>query len=336
MKHGFQWIGLLILLVFCPSLVNAGTMVPGESYTNSIAYEGFAPETVTSPSADNHELNNAGNGEKIAWNLPFKGKTAKEDGAPVQKSVRKAFFLSMLLPGLGEYYVGSKRSILFLGIEAAAWYVYVTNTNKGNDLDTQFKEFADSHWHYDDTTSSTGESLVYNYFNWFKAQLKKNNFTYDISSTDYAVIDSLTELMIGKSGISHSIPSSKTQQYYEMIGKYPQFVYGWEDIVANNAALRDSTGQANGNYDESVQNVISLYRTKYMSMRKESNDKLKLGQKGIDLMIFNRVVSAIDAARLAYHHNKKIDSELSMVRMSIVQKKINNHKVPMLMFTKKF
>jgi len=73
-----------------------------------------------------------------------------------------------------------------------------------------------------------------------------------------------------------------------------------------------------------------------MDMRQSSNDKLKLGQDGIDLMIINRVVSAIDAARLAYHHNKKIDSELSMVRISIVQKQINDHKVPMLMFTKKF
>ena len=32
------------------------------------------------------------------------------------KSPRKAFFLSFLMPGLGEAYVGSKRSFIFLGI----------------------------------------------------------------------------------------------------------------------------------------------------------------------------------------------------------------------------
>ncbi|MDP2984684.1 MAG: hypothetical protein Q8O92_15300, partial [Candidatus Latescibacter sp.] len=194
------------------------------------------------------------------------------------------------------------------------------------------------HWHYADTKSSTGEDLVYTYWNWFKDKLRENGFSDDISSTNFAAIDTLTDAMIkiGKSKISHTIPSSKTQQYYEMIGKYPQFVYGWEDITKNNAALRDSTGKANGNFDEDIRNVVSPDRNQYMNMRKQSNDKLKLGQDGIDLMIINRMVSAIDAARLAYHHNKKIDSELSMVRMSIVQKQINDHKVPMLMFTKKF
>jgi hypothetical protein len=336
MKHRIVWVGLLVLLAVSPSFVLAGTIVPGDSQSNSIVYSTFAPEPVKTQNAALNQLAQADTLDKAPQTALSKNKANKENTGPVQKSTRKAFFLSMLLPGLGEYYVGSKRSILFLGIEAVAWYVYVSNTNKGNDLDSQFKQFADSHWHYADDKSSTGEDLIYNYFNWFKAKLRDSSLPSDISPTNYALVDSLTELMIGKYGISHTLPSTKTQQYYEMIGKYPQFVYGWEDITKNNAALRDSTGKANGNFDEDIRNVVSPDRNKYMDMRAESNDKLKLGQDGIDLMIINRVVSAIDAARLAYHHNKKIDSELSMVRMTIVQKRINDHKVPMLMFTKKF
>ena len=38
------------------------------------------------------------------------------------KSPRKAFFLSLLLPGLGEYYAGSlSRAKIFLGAEAGIW-----------------------------------------------------------------------------------------------------------------------------------------------------------------------------------------------------------------------
>lgn len=336
MKHITLSVVALFLLAACPSFGNAGMTAPGGSQLNYIAYERFAPVAAVNPSPALQPEKQTEKGRLAAQNTPSQGKVKKEEIAPVQKSTRKAFFLSMLIPGLGEYYVGSKRGFVFLGIEAVAWYIYITRTKQGNDLDTQFKNFADTHWHYADTKSSTGEDLVYTYWNWFKDKLRENGFSDSVSPTNFTAIDSLTQALVGKSGISHTIPSTKTQQYYEMIGKYPQFVYGWEDITKNNAALRDSTGKANGNFDEDIRNVVSPDRNQYMNMRKQSNDKLKLGQDGIDLMIINRMVSAIDAARLAYHHNKKIDSELSMVRMSIVQKQINDHKVPMLMFTKKF
>jgi hypothetical protein len=335
MKHGTLSVAVLFLLAACPFIGNTEMTVPGGSQIDYITYERFAPEAVTNPVAA-PQAGQTDNEKRLAQNTPSQAKAQKEVSAPVQKSTRKAFFLSLILPGLGEYYVGSKRSFLFLGVEAVAWYVYVTKTNQGNDLDSQFKSFADAHWHYDDTTSSTGENLVYDYWNWFKVKLQENGFSTNLSSTDYAAIDSLTQALVGKSGISHSLPATKTQQYYEMIGKYPQFVYGWEDITKNNAALRDSTGKANGNFDEDIRNILSPERTRYMDMRSQSNDKLKQGQYGVDLMILNRVVSAIDAARLAYHHNKKINSELSMVHISLVQKQIYDHKVPMLMLTKKF
>lgn len=336
MKHGILWAGTLILLAACPSFVNAGTIVPGDSQLNSIVYSTFAPEAVKTMNAALPQTAQADTGDKAPQTAPSKSKAKKEDSAPVQKSTRKAFFLSMLMPGLGEYYVGSKRGFLFLGIEAVAWYIYVSNTSKGNDLDTKFKSFADAHWNYADTTGVE----VYNYFNWFKAQLIKNNLPADISPRNYALIDALTDSLkqIGKSGVTETLPSDKTQQYYEMIGKYPQFVYGWEDIEKNNINLSKEGTKGYPNFDEKIEgdNIKSPMRNQYMDMRKQSNDKLKLGQDGIELMLINRVVSAIDAARLAYHHNKKIDSELSMVRMNIVQKKINDRKVPMLMFTKKF
>ncbi|HDY86602.1 MAG TPA: hypothetical protein ENH82_00630, partial [bacterium] len=47
---------------------------------------------------------------------PFSKKEENGSGQIKPKSTRKAFFLSLLVPGLGEAYVGSKRSFFFLGI----------------------------------------------------------------------------------------------------------------------------------------------------------------------------------------------------------------------------
>jgi hypothetical protein len=190
--------------------------------------------------------------------------------------------------------------------------------------------------------------------------MTENSISADDLPRDYAdlankgaYIDSITQKLIDKNvtGVSHALPSTKTQQYYEMIGKYPQFVYGWEDIVGYtesvdsqgntikhyyNPALVDSAGNPKGNYDENLRNVKSPMRDEYEDIRYDSNQNLKRGQNGINLMIVNRIVSAIDAGRLAYHHNKGLESELSMVRVNVVSKQILDHKVPMLMLSKKF
>ena len=246
--------------------------------------------------------------------------------------------------------MGAKRGIAFLGVEAVAWWMYMSYTKKGNDLDKQFKQFADAHWRYG------APSDEYSYVEWLAARMRENGISDEDLPRNFgdlaknpAYMDSITQQLIDRnvSGVSHALPSTKTQQYYEMIGKYPQFVYGWEDIVGyttdsqgvkhySNIALVDSTGKPKGNYDENIRNVQSPMRNSYVDMRYKSNQNLKRGQNGIDLMLINRIVSAIDAGRLAYHHNKGLESELSMVQVDVVSTYILDHEVPMLTFTKKF
>ena len=326
------------------------TVLSGDSRAFVPTAPSFAAEKPAPPSSAAHE-------KKVAAIWPFGKKSEKTDDTEIvkPKSTRKAFFLSLLLPGLGEYYVGSKRGIAFLGVEAAAWWMYMHYTKEGNDIQDEFEAFADSHWRY---SSPSGE---YSYVEWLADKLRDNNISDEDLPRDYAslasnaaLMDSITQKLIDKGvmGISHAIPSTKTQQYYEMIGKYPQFSYGWEDITGyketkdsqgntvrkyHNAALVDqATGKANGNYDENISNVASPMRDHYEDLRYDSNQSLKRGENGVKVMILNRIVSAIDAGRLAYHHNKGLESELSMVRMNFVNKQILDSSVPMLMFTKKF
>ncbi len=277
---------------------------------------------------------------------PFSRKNESESNRMKPKSTRKAFFLSLLLPGLGETYVGSKRNFIFFGVEILSWWMYISNTNEGKDLENKFEHFADKYWHYYDTTDSEGNPLDYDYWEWLKRKYEMNEFSYGqnimnpedyYEPTDYAEINEHIKNNPKEESI-HNLPSTKTQQYYEMIGKYDQFVYGWEDIDDHdlNPSLADENGDPTYKYDEDTSKIKSPLRTEYMGIRGDSNDKLSAGQRGIQLMIINRIVSAIDAARLAYHHNKSLDSDLSIVRIQFVQKHIIDHKVPMLVFTKKF
>ncbi len=269
-----------------------------------------------------------------------------DDGGRVKrKSTRKAFFLSFLLPGLGETYVGAKRGFINMGVEAIAWWLYLSNTNEGNDLEDEYQDFANTYWHYTDTTDSQGEPLDFNYYKWLQYHFREVGLPDDVDPNDHATINEQLETTVQRSRSSifghsvHHLPSTKTQQYYEMIGKYPQFVYGWEDIddevngVPINPTIRDENG--NINYEEALQNIKSPLREEYETLRDESNDKLKAGQRGIHLMILNRVFSGIQAARLAYKHNKRLESELSTLDIHFTERYIIDNRVPMVILTKK-
>ena len=267
----------------------------------------------------------------------------KDGDTPVfkPKSTRKAFFLSLILPGLGEAYVGSKRSLAFLGVEAVSWWIYSSYTKKGKDKEDDFHLYADTYWHYSDVFDSEGDSLDYDYFRWLKFHFNEIGILPgDLSPNNHVLIDSLLKQTVDNedSGISghavHNLPPKNTQQYYEMIGKYRQFSYGWEDIEENNPTIRQVDGSIK--FNEGLGSIVSPMRSHYEDMRDDSNQKIKTGQRGIHLMIINRVVSAIDAARMAYSHNKKMDSELSQIHIQFVQKQIIDNKVPMLVISKKF
>jgi hypothetical protein len=65
---------------------------------------------------------------------------------PAPPSKAKAFFLSFLLPGAGEYYAGSKKMAkFFLGTEVLLWSAYVSFRMYGNWKKSDYELFAVSH-----------------------------------------------------------------------------------------------------------------------------------------------------------------------------------------------
>ena len=209
------------------------------------------------------------------------------------KSSKRAFLLSALVPGLGEWYAGSKkRALAFFGAEAALVGMWAAWKGKGNDVEEEFRAVADEHW----------DPL--NYLVWRGSTISNNSsITHALPCSSEVVnvyIPARNEWMQQQqtSGLGSAAfggcESSQIQQYYELLGKYDQFASGWTDIV------RRSTGNAVAPTEvDSVENFHSERRLRYEDQRDESNRFLKRASTISGVILINHVISAIDAARVA-------------------------------------
>jgi hypothetical protein len=210
------------------------------------------------------------------------------------KSPRRAFLYSLIIPGWGQKYAGSTvvKPIFFLAVEATSWVFYFKNHSDGNNKTTEFQNYADEHWIEGD--SVTPES----YRGWLM----------DTVSTPL------------DTGFTHQLPDTKTQQYYEMIGKYDQFRAGWDDYWDDPTKYNTS---------------MSPNRSTYMDLRKKANDLLDRADKFLIVAMANHLLSAFDAALSANRHNRKSgDSWLT------VQAEMRNYsateQIPILRLSCKF
>jgi len=207
-------------------------------------------------------------------------------------SVGRAFLYSLILPGAGEIYTGSKlKAAFFLGVEAFSWYKYISNYGDGQDLEDQYRAYANENWDPGD------------YRAWLVEEIGIPN-----DSLEYAPDSTFT----------HHLPGFKTQQYYEMIGKYDQFIYGWSDT------------------DYSTGDSSSPLRNKYLSLRDDSNSKFDSARNYAIISIATRILSAFDAALSARKLNKEADRFSSEVRVKARLADYNGKKMPKLVLTYRF
>ncbi|NOY78381.1 MAG: hypothetical protein GXO76_10995 [Calditrichaeota bacterium] len=182
----------------------------------------------------------------------------------LHKSPKKALLFSALLPGAGEFYAESYwKSALFAGIEVGSWVAYAHYQKKGVNLESDFKRYADQNWSYD------------RWKQW-----------YDNLPDDE------------KQAFSHTLPSTKTQQYYEMIGKYMEFNAGWDDVK-------------NPDPDIAKQDT-SKKSLNYMEMRERSNRALKVATAMTAVVLANHVLSAVDAAWTAKVFKKTVKQKVEI------------------------
>jgi hypothetical protein len=96
----------------------------------------------------------------------------------------------------------------------------------------------------------------------------------------------------GQDPSTHSLPAYNTQQYYEMIGKYDQFMKGWEDWKQGGPNLTPK-------------------RYHYESMRHAHNEQLINASKCTMAALGNHLISAMDAAWTVHRANRTLSVQVA-------------------------
>ncbi len=191
------------------------------------------------------------------------------------KSLKRAFVYSLLIPGTGELYAGSKiKAVAFFGLDVGLWALYFSYHGKGKDKEDEYRGFADQHWFEDD------------YNQWLIDDVYINVQTPNPNVTPANVCDTFAYWSTEDKQwlhFSHHLEEGRTQQYYEMIGKYEQFSWGWSDYDGSNSGSRET----------------------YLGMRHDANDLLNKATYSAMFSLVNHILSAFDAAISVKRYNKR-------------------------------
>ncbi|MBX7150288.1 hypothetical protein K1X84_01510 [bacterium] len=241
------------------------------------------------------------------WYNVYNLQTSSSVVSTQPKSVKAALGLSLLFPGAGEIYAENGRESLikgaaFAAIEITGWLLYFHYKDKGNSLEKKYKRYADENWDINDYLDFLERTLS----NYDAGELGRWNGNYVNGQFDGIDFDKLVaaenewhELTNG----AHSIPHSKTQQYYEMIYKYPvQFGQGWSDADPNAITAEGLSG-----YDYTNLTSNMLY---YRGLRNRSNSNLQNATTMTSLFLANRFLSMIDAVWTVKRKNKESKVEI--------------------------
>lgn len=205
---------------------------------------------------------------------------------PKENPKRKSEFLgglfSAIIPGAGEFYAKSYiKSAIFLAVEAGLWIAYGIFQKKGNDQTEMFQNYANQNW------------SINKYAEWLKTQGFPKAGDINLNApyeTLLAQINACEEL-----SFSHTLPRFGEQQYYEVIGKYQNFIVGWS--TADKNAIN--------------KNNYITYRLaqvdQYMSDRQKANDYFDNGTTMSMVVILNHIVSAADGVWSVIRYNKGLD-----------------------------
>lgn len=215
-------------------------------------------------------------------------------------SPMRAALFSAVIPGAGQLYTKSYlQSAAFFGAEVLMWVLYAVNEKKGDDKTDEYQKYADENW-----STIRYASWMINWFNgvvfdtnivqwqsWQSSDLKRP-WDYVNMQLLRSAEDSIRNWPF-ETGFSHNLESHGNQQYYEMIGKYPQFGGGWNDATGykSNDVI---TGNVSPNF------------SRYSQMRGDANSAYNIATTVSFIIVANHIFSALEAAWNASRINHRI------------------------------
>jgi TM2 domain-containing membrane protein YozV len=223
------------------------------------------------------------------------------DDLPDKKSPVLAGVMSAIIPGSGEIYVGEYlKAAIFLAIEATLITVAVVNNNEGDKLTSEFEAFADEHWSvvdYADYLIDNREALGLPE----DCEIPINR---DSNLPPWEQILDWEALNHCESPFSHHLPHYGQQQYYELIGKYPQYSSGWDEFDPAVDGFRE----------------VPQIMKDYSIMRGNANDAYNVASKAVIGLYINHLLSAIDAVWSATTYNKNLAINMRVQNMQLANR----------------
>ncbi|RPH99403.1 MAG: hypothetical protein EHM72_11075 [Calditrichaeota bacterium] len=203
---------------------------------------------------------------------------------PQMKNPKAALFMSAVLPGSGQLYAKSYwRAAAFFLVEVTGWTLYASYKQQGRDIESEFHSYADTHW---------SEAEYWRYI------AHHSGIAYSEEN-----MEKLREWE--HTQFSHGLHREKDQQYYEMIGKYHQFNYGWDDFRLQ-YPIEITHAEMTSQY------IVSTNRYHYESRRNASNDAYKAATTGTTIALVNHILSAVDAAWTTHLYNRRLQTSVRL------------------------
>lgn len=213
--------------------------------------------------------------------------------SPNKKSPLIAGLLSLVLPGAGEFYTESYlKAAVFAAVEVGVISVAVAYNKKGDNQTSTFQQYADGHWSVVRYADWTIEYAKYKYPTIDVALI--NNVKNSDGTVNWSGLNTLERAM--GSGYSHALPQYGDQQYYELIGKYPQYSRGWDD-----SKVWDSVNPEQNDYHNISPNFLD-----YSKMRGKANDYYNISDKAVIGIYINHLLSGLDAVWSAISFNNDV------------------------------
>lgn len=182
--------------------------------------------------------------------------------------------MSVVVPGAGEIYLGHEtRAIPLVALDIVGWLGVKKYHDDGHDLRDQYYAYADAHWSEQKLGDAFGVPVD------------------DYSGSYYFpdVVD-YTQLPLWVSA------EADRREYYENLGKWDQFIFGWDDFIDPRELLEPDPLQ--GDITALQDPRVSLHRQEYRRLRNLSNDKFTKRDRFLYLNMATRLFSVFQVAWL--------------------------------------
>jgi hypothetical protein len=252
-----------------------------------------------------------------------------------QKSARKAMLLSTLFPGAGQIYANPKAitGYIFPVIEIGLWVGYFHFNSEGKKIESNYEKYANKEiiGFYDRDIT-----ILFNDGSQINISEGDPIYRYERGRQKFVQEDLIFHANNPFYTNHFRLDETDTQHFYEDIGKYNKYIFGWADwfdIYAtnsngnwdapspdtsnpvsfwkwdNNKWIGNDPQNTTSEYYENpilyIQNngIYSDMRAEYIDMRLDAEDQYKKGNLLLVGTAVNRIVSAIDALRVTNRQN---------------------------------